>query len=179
NVLQECDKLWSSLTAEEKKSLGLHANDQSLPDESPEAQRQLQLKGLLLDGDELFSPVFKEYIRTQAQPWEEALYLEKATGRLWVGGKPIAQLEPTPVELLAELLANANDLVTHDELEASGWGPRHREMDITPQMIHAAISRVRRAIKAVDDPELKVEAIRGKGYYLHVPDTYDLSNTAG
>ena len=171
NIFEECNKLWGSLTAYEKKVLIYVVTQHSLAEDLAKVRKHLQMKGILGANNDIFSPVFAHYVCNQPQPWEESLYLEATTGRLWVGGRSVAQLEPTPYMLLVELLENANNLVTHDELAVAGWA----NGIVSPEMIHSAMSRVRRAVNAVNDPGMKIEALRGKGYCLHVPDRYELT----
>jgi hypothetical protein len=167
DVVTECAKLWGSLRDDERGALRTIAQGSKLPQDI-DVLRRLNLKGLIVNEHQLFSPLFAEYInelsgsqsietRIQAGP----IRID-AAGDVWIETRKIVPpLTASEQRLLTHLCAKAGQLCSKDEIVAA--------VNIaSDEALTALVERLRKRVERTPSQPGFILTIRGKGYMLKV-----------
>ncbi len=174
NIMTECNKIWNSITVEERRLLATYAHTmvkdkykQKDRLKNKEVMRQLQLKGLLTESDHpsIFSPLFKEFVLRQESLWEKPLYFDRQIRSVWVLGQPTTPLTALEFNLFDLLYERRGEVVERDELVHAGWPLA--QGGVSDESINAVIARLRRKIEPHPGKPRFLKNIRGQGYRLN------------
>jgi hypothetical protein len=174
NVAEECSKLWGSIDSDEQMMLARC----ELGLESPsggEVEQMLRLKGLLTETDtgdlEVFTPLFGMYVQQQGGPWRDAVYLDKATERVWVLGEMITpELSRLEFRLLEALLERQGEVCSRDHLLQRIYTDEYEQTEggLDDDRLNQLVRRLRNRIEPVAQKPRFLETVRGRGFRLVV-----------
>jgi len=174
NIMTECNKIFNSMTVEERRLLATYAHPivqnkykQKDRQKDKEVKRQLQLKGLLTESDHpsMFSPLFKAFVLMQESLWEKPLYFDRQIRSVWVLGQPTIPLTALEFNLFDLLYERRGEVVERDELVHAGWP--HAKGGVSDESINAVIARLRRKIEPEAGKPRFLKNVRGQGYRLN------------
>ncbi|MGB0389261.1 MAG: winged helix-turn-helix domain-containing protein [Ardenticatenaceae bacterium] len=177
NVITECNKIWNSIMVEERRLLAryAHYSHDVVPNEGEqETQRQLQLKGLLIEVEgpaseprwTIFSPLFAAFVKTQESLWEKPIYFDGQIRSVWVQGQPTKPLTALEFNLFSLLHERAGEVVQKEELIQAGWPDA--QGGVTDEAINAVMARLRRKVEPDPRNHRFVKTVRGQGYRLNM-----------
>ena len=174
NVATECNKIWNSITVEERRLLAAYAHPivkgkykQKDRQKDKEIKRQLQLKGLLTESDHpsIFSPLFKAFVLMQESLWEKPLYFDRQIRSVWVLGQPTAPLTALEFNIFDLLYERRGEVVERDELVHAGWP--HAKGGVSDESINAVVARLRRKVEPQPGKPRFLKNVRGQGYRVN------------
>lgn len=170
-VYMECEKIWRSLSVQERKVLHLLSHEQEPNAEFNATMAQLNIKGVLRDtpaGDNLyiFSPLFGIYVKMQDPLWERPLYFEESSRQILVMGQPVPTLTSLEYRLFNALYEREGEVLNKDELIEAGWPNAHG--GVSDEALTAAMARLRRKIEPDSKNPRFLQNIRNQGYMLKV-----------
>lgn len=165
-VQTECEKIWESLELAEKRLLMYLTNgtaNQSVL-ESVEGLNLLN-RGLLDEGGNFFSTLFKSFVILQDAPWDKAVFLDSATRQVWVLGELTPRLTALEFRLFQSLYQAKGDIMDRYELIQAGW-PKDDPGGVSDDALTMAMSRIRRKIEPNPTEPRFLLTYRDQGYQL-------------
>jgi DNA-binding winged helix-turn-helix (wHTH) protein len=165
-VDMECQKFWNSFSLIEKRTFSRQAHDIGLDEQNNDVMRQLQFKGMLTEYTtvDVFSPLFKEYIKKQENVWQRPLFFDESTRQVWVLGQPKPALTRLEYQLFKALYDRLDEIVTKDELIEAVWPEAMG--GITNENLTTTIGRLRKKIEPNPGTQRFLENVRNQGYKL-------------
>lgn len=164
-VEMECEKLWRSLSAHERRTL--MAKAQSF-DAAMDAAvvNQLQIKGLMHEEDTavIFSPIFALFVAEQEAVWEQPLFFDEPSRQIWVLGNPAPRLTQLEYRLFQQLYEQVGEVVEKDVLVAAGWPGA--QGGVSDEALIAAIARLRKKIEPDSKTPRFLQNVHNQGYML-------------
>jgi DNA-binding response OmpR family regulator len=162
----ECQKFWNSFSLIEKRTFSRQAHDIGLDEQNNDVMRQLQFKGMLTEYTtvDVFSPLFKEYIKKQENVWQRPLFFDESTRQVWVLGQPKPALTRLEYQLFKALYDRLDEIVTKDELIEAVWPEAMG--GITNENLTTTIGRLRKKIEPNPGTQRFLENVRNQGYKL-------------
>jgi hypothetical protein len=168
-VEMECEKLWHSLSTHEQRTLLAIAQafDRGMDDN---VVLQLQIKGLLTEGDSLviFSPLFARFVAAQEALWERPLFFDEPSRQIWVLGNPAPRLTQLEYRLFQQLHQQEGEVVEKDELITAGWP--NAKGGVSDEALIAAIARLRKKIEPDSRNPRFLQNVHNQGYMLQIND---------
>lgn len=167
-VRLECEKIWRSLSVQERKILHMLGHGQQQIKNSDSIFEQLFIKGVLRNPQNPtpFSPLFFQYVQLQDPLWERPLYFEEATRQILVLGEPVPTLTSLEYRLFRALFEREGEVLNKDELIEAGW-PSARG-GVSDEALTAAMARLRRKIEPDSRNPRFLNNIRNQGYTLKI-----------
>jgi hypothetical protein len=165
-VQEECRKLWVGLAKDERIALshvqqGLGGADHIL--------RVLALKGLYRadQAAPLFSPLFAQFILTQAAPVDLNLWIDEDARVVWLGQRQVPSLTRREFDLLALLFRHAGHVCTHDQILSHLYPDDVvHNVAVADERIAAIVKRLRKKIEPMPGQHRFILTVRDKGYKL-------------
>ncbi|MDE3089324.1 MAG: winged helix-turn-helix transcriptional regulator [Chloroflexota bacterium] len=175
DVTTECVKLWESLGEDEREVMrAVVRRIKPLP--GADVLRRLRLKGLLTSADNLFSPLFADYIarllaseptltKVQAGP----LRIDMAD-EVWVGERKVEpRLTASELRLLAYFFGKVGQICTKDEINAVIHPEDYARGELMSEAaIEKQVDRLREHIEHDPRHPKFIVTMRGRGYMLKV-----------
>jgi energy-coupling factor transporter ATP-binding protein EcfA2 len=168
-IERECQKLWDSLSENEKAALCSFSNDDPLDER---ALNHLIERGLLRqsgnNAQTIFSPLLASFVREQAPPPQKGTYVSRSPRVVQLDGKRIKHLTELEFELLFYLYEHHGQVCTKNDLIAKVYQQRY---DATSdEMLQALILRLRKKIEPDFQHPRYISTIRGEGYKFILPN---------
>ncbi|MEM7334176.1 MAG: winged helix-turn-helix domain-containing protein [Chloroflexota bacterium] len=165
-VRLECEKVWRSLSVQERKVLHTLQHGQKPSFENVPTLEQLSVKGVLrsIEDPKIFSPLFALFIKRQDPLWERPIYFEESTRQILVLGQPIPSLTSLEFRLFRALYERDGEVLDKDDLIEAGW-PSARG-GVSDEALTAAMARLRRKIEPDSKNPRFLNNIRNQGYTL-------------
>lgn len=162
----ECEKIWRSLSVQERKVLHILGHAQTPQDDLTAVLEQLQIKGVIREIDDpvVFSPLFAQFIKNQDPLWEQSIYFAESTRQILVLGQPVPTLTSLEFRLFRALFEREGEVLNKDELIEAGW-PSARG-GVSDEALTAAMARLRRKIEPDPKNPRFLSNIRNQGYTL-------------
>jgi DNA-binding response OmpR family regulator len=131
---------------------------------------QLQIKGLLTEGDSLviFSPLFARFVAAQEALWERPLFFDEPARQIWVLGNPAPRLTQLEYRLFQQLHQQEGEVVEKDELITAGWP--NAKGGVSDEALIAAIARLRKKIEPDSRNPRFLQNVHNQGYMLQIND---------
>jgi hypothetical protein len=151
---------WRNLTLEEQHTLYTLPNCQ---DSQPDVIRRLEQECLILryaEGYDYLSSAFREFVSSQTVPGllqAGPVAIDESQRRALLHGQSL-DLTLTQYNLLLQLIKQAGQVMTIEELERAVWGDEYVE---DPERIKSVIKGTRRAL---GEEAAWLENVRGVGY---------------
>lgn len=176
DVRSECIKLWKSISPAEQDFLRGLAVSRVVAHQDAEAERLLQMKGLILKDDGgtvAFSPIFAGYVSVWKVTEPPSTKIRAGSiridtaGEVWVDEKQIAPpLSKKELSLLEYLCLEPGRLRTKDEIIAVVYPNEYRSGEsISDDAINALVKRLRDHLEQFGK-QGSIVTMRGKGYRL-------------
>ena len=172
------ERMWKRhLTVSEKAALISMAHGRECADHP--ALRVLQQKGYVLDGH-IFSSALNDFILHKESagekllpdiatgpqgPVPKGLWMDKASGDVWVDGKRIGDLTKLEYKLLRYLYDNANCLCDKYGLVEAVWSSDYIDKVDDPR-IAKLVSRLREDVEPDSKNSRYIVTVHGRGYKL-------------
>jgi hypothetical protein len=168
-IERECQKLWGSLSENEKAALCSFSNSDPLDER---ALNHLIERGLLRqsgnNAQSIFSPLLASFVREQAPPPQKGTYLSRSPQVVQLDGQRIEHLTELEFELLFYLYEHHDQVCTKNDLIAKVYQQRY---DATSdEMLQALILRLRKKIEPDFQHPRYISTIRGEGYKFVLPN---------
>lgn len=165
-VRLECEKIWRSLSVQERKVLHILGHQQTPQFDLLPILEQLVIKGVVRTTKDpvVFSPLFALYVKQQDPLWERPIYFEESTRQILVLGQPIPTLTSLEFRLFSALYEREGEVLNKDELIEAGW-PSARG-GVSDEALTAAMARLRRKIEPDSKNPRFLNNIRNQGYTL-------------
>lgn len=165
SVRLQCDSIWGSLSVPEQQVLLEQVRAGGVPDQGRWAVQELVRKGVLLEDNTIFSPIFGLYVSQQEAAWNESVYLDEKTRLVWVNGEERGTLSLKEYALFKLLYDHADELVPKEKLLEKGW-PELTAENREDQWLSTHISRIRKKLAFEENEIPNIEAVTGHGYCL-------------
>lgn len=165
-VRLECEKIWRSLSVQERKVLHILGHQQAPQHDLASVLEQLYIKGVIREpGDPVvFSPLFALFVKNQDPLWEQPIYFAESTRQILVLGQPVPTLTSLEFRLFRALFEREGEVLNKDELVEAGW-PSARG-GVSDEALTAAMARLRRKIEPDPKNPRFLSNIRNQGYTL-------------
>ncbi len=165
-VRLECEKIWRSLSVQERKLLHTIQHGQKTSTDQQAILEQLSIKGVLRSVQDpvIFSPLFALFIKRQDPLWERPIYFEESTRQILVLGQPVPSLTSLEFRLFRALFEREGEVLDKDDLIEAGW-PSARG-GVSDEALTAAMARLRRKIEPDSKNPRFLNNIRNQGYTL-------------
>ena len=162
----ECEKVWRSLSVQERKVLHMLLHGQKPASENIPVLEQLAIKGVLrsMSDSTIFSPLFASFVKRQDPLWERPIYFEESTRQILVLGQPVPSLTSLEFRLFKALYERDGEVLGKDDLIDAGW-PSARG-GVSDEALTAAMARLRRKIEPDSKNPRFLNNIRNQGYTL-------------
>lgn len=176
SILEECLKLWNSVTFLEQTALIHQVRHWQGGQLQQQAEEVLRLKGLIInsaDGPIVFCPLFEAYLTKQPGAWDQLLWLDSQSGKVWVRGE---RLEPDLTQLEFRLLnilyQRRGEICSQEYIVQQVWSEEyeHTQGTIDDQRLVQLIKRLRNRIEPKEGLSRFIENVRGRGYRLNLPE---------
>jgi DNA-binding winged helix-turn-helix (wHTH) protein len=181
SIQDECQQIWRSLPVLEQRALMDLAGGRAV-EPFAGASIRLREKGLLLAspaGEQIFAPLFAEYIR-KVKPVAGALVeIDRAHRRAWVQGRRITDLTAQEFNCLDYLAQHPGEPCSAEEIGrycySTARGERKMEKLTEPvegddkiyqNSVEAMIKRLRKKIEPEPNQPRFIKTVRGVGYVL-------------
>ena len=172
-VLDECQRLWLSLTASEQEALLKLTNGAAHGDTPQSVTARLRWKGIIKPEKPketaIFSPLFAAFIRNQHAAVTQTLYIDHDRRAVWVNGYQVPKLPPLEYKFLAFLDQHRGHVCSRDDLinylypeETAFDGP-----NVPDERLNSVVKRLRQAVEPDPKNPQYVITARGHGFYLH------------
>lgn len=171
-IQAECGKVWTSLLTQEQAALQILLAGEQL--DLPVLQR-LKRKGLLRNsGSEMmmFSPLFSDFVRLQANPSREnIIVISRSPRRVQFGEQRIDTLTELEFEALSYLYGHRGRVCTKDELIQHIYGQRYNRLNggVSDAALQTLIARLRSKIEPSRDQPRFIATVKGEGYRFVEP----------
>jgi hypothetical protein len=174
-VLTECKKLQESLREDELKGLRTLLQTPGAAS-GPDVIRRLRMKGILNQADQVFSPLFKEYLARTFTARQIETRLQAGpiridtSGEVWVGAVKVeSQLTGGEMRLLTYLCSRPNQLCSKDEVIINAYPEKFAQGEtVSDEAINQLVKRLRQRIEDNPGEPKFILTVRGKGYMLKV-----------
>lgn len=166
-ILEECQKLWASLTEDEHLALIHLARGVAIADGS--IDRVLKLKGFIQTKEEaawLFSPLFECFLMTKASLADSKLHLDPETRSVWVGAREIKGLTAREFDLVASLYRCEGKVCSRDEILSDLYPDEVHTGDVQDNRVDSLIRHARKKIEPAPKRPCYLLTVRQKGYRL-------------
>lgn len=179
DVRLECDKLWTSISAEEQDCLRVLSSATAASHQQTESRRFLISKGLIRidkEKSDIFSPLFNDYIATSrlAAPAATRISADPfridSAGDVWVNGERVTPpLSRKELLLLEYLCLEPGRLRTKDEIIAIVYPDEYKSGEsISDDALNALFKRLRERLEPYGNSGSRIVTLRGKGYRLDI-----------
>jgi len=173
-IVSECQKIWDSLSEDEKADLSTFANGDLLAEH---AIKHLIVRGLLCQGEDnsqfICSPLLASFIEKQAPSPQKGTYISRSPRIVQLAGQRIEILTELEFELLCYLYEQRERVCTKYDLIENVYRQQYnyRKAGLSDEMLQALISRLREKIEPDREHPEYILTVRGEGYRFKEPDT--------
>jgi DNA-binding winged helix-turn-helix (wHTH) protein len=168
-VLEECRKIWGSLSEEERTWLSQRLAGMPV-NVADSAAAALTLKGILVE-ERIFSPLFENYIVTHRASSNRKLWLDESKHSVWIGSHAVSNLSAKEFNLMKFLYAHAGEIVKRDDVLAVVYpGEITKDSEAEDNRLDAMVSRLRGKIEPVPSHPVYLLTKPGVGYTLITMD---------
>lgn len=118
-----------------------------------------------------FSPLFGAYVKQQAPPPTQGIYVNRSTHTVQINGKHIERLTELEFEILCYLYESSGRLCTKDDIVKHVYHQRYDDFQggVTDEALQALISRLRAKIEPDHAHPKYLVTVRGAGYKFVTP----------
>ncbi|MCP4360173.1 MAG: hypothetical protein GY796_19370 [Chloroflexi bacterium] len=164
----ECEKIWRSLSPQERRLLSSQSRHLPLTDDDSSVQKLLQLKGVLTESPNprLFSSLFARYVSQQEIFWDQPVYFDEAARQIWVMGQPAPSLTKLEFRLFRLLYEYSDEVVEKERLVSAGWP--NAKGGVSDEALVAAIARLRKKIEPDANTPRRLQNVHNQGYILRL-----------
>jgi DNA-binding winged helix-turn-helix (wHTH) protein len=165
-IREECRKLWDGLAEDEQLAL-LHVVHGVTVDGA--RNDILLLKGLLRQGDDptaLFSPLFTQFVLTEAVAVDQTLWIDEGSRVVRRGSQQIKGLTSREFDLLIYLSQHAGQVCTRDEILVHLYPEELRQSGDPHNRVDTLVKRLRKRIEPLPQNPRYILTVRNKGYKL-------------
>jgi len=170
-LTRECDKIWEESTPEEQRELaGLaiadHEPNRAIVDEL----LRRHVLNRVESRPQIFCHLLAESVqRRSTSEWSGSttLWVDTASGAVWVNGAPAEVLTALEYKLILVLFQNRNKIVDKYQIVTDVWGESYIG-EVDDARIEKLISRLRQKIEPDPVSPTFLTTVRGRGYRLVV-----------
>lgn len=170
-VRDEGRRIWLSLASEEQKAVTVLSSAIGIGSHRSDMLERLRRKGMVggpwSKDDQIFSPLFAEYIR-QEQPLIGAhIQVDRERHIVWVDGSAV-QLPPLEYKFIAYLEERRGQVCSRDEL-ARHLYPEDMTLEgagVSDARLDAVVKRARKRIEPVSGKPRYIVTVHGHGFRL-------------
>lgn len=171
-VQDECRRLWLSLSAEEQRAITMLANAVNANPHQRETLERLRHKKLVggpwADDDDVFSPLFAEYVREQQPVVGARIHVDRKRRMMLVNGHAVKRLPPLEYKFIEYLEERRGHVCSRDDL-AQHLYPEDMAVGaqgVSDARLDAIVKRLRKRIKSVGGNPRYILTVRGHGFRL-------------
>lgn len=158
------EDIWDCLTEAEKINVNQAANKLNI--ESDSVPRRLLEQNIIIKAGtsfELFSPLFKEFVRNQRVE-KQSVSFDPRTEDILISGVPIKEkITLNEYNLLVFLLKNKSKVISRDQIGDILWGKGSYEQ-YSDWAIDQLVSQLRKKIKKLGVNVNSLQTVRNRGY---------------
>lgn len=174
-INHECEKIYESLSKEEKAGLRLYASG-NFADVDPEVVDRLTFKRLIARQRIALGPLFTEYVTNFAARTNAATKMQAGpvridtAGEVWVN-REILQPTLTKKELLllTYFCLEPGRLRSKDEIISNVYASEYAAGNsVSDEALNALVRRLRERIEPLAGSRCRIATIRGKGYRFEI-----------
>ncbi len=170
-LTRECSKIWAECTPAEQTELAAlmladHKPDQAVIDELLRRHLLNRVEGR----PQLFCRLLAEYVQRQsapAAPESSSLWVDTASGHVFVNGAPVETLTALEYKLIQLLFQNRDKIIDKYAVVTHVWGDSYID-EVDDTRIEKLVSRLRQKIEPDPASPRFLTTIRGRGYRLNV-----------
>lgn len=175
-INHECEKVYESLSKEEKAGLRMYAMGKS-SDVDTDVAKRLTFKRVIVSQNIALGPLFIEYVTNFAPRANAATKIQAGpiridtAGEVWVN-REIIQPPLTKKELLllSYFCLEPGRLRSKDEIISNVYVSEYAAGNsVSDEALNALVRRLRERIEPVARGHCRIATIRGKGYRFEIP----------